>query len=167
MERVYIGIGSNLEKPIEQVYEAVVTMMELASTEWRGVSSLYVSKPQGPQDQPDFVNAVVAIDTELSPRELLEILQAAEQQQGRIRTRHWGERIIDLDILLYGNEVVNESDLKIPHPRMEERPFVMVPLLEVALSLSDLTAQPDVVKDYIATNPQHIEGDSEDSDLSR
>ncbi len=167
MERVYIGIGSNLEKPIEQVYEAVVCMMELGSTEWRGVSSLYVSKPHGPQDQPDFVNAVVAVDTELSPRELLQILQSAEQRQGRVKTRHWGERVIDLDILLYGNEVVNEPDLVIPHPRMEERPFVMVPLLEVALALSDLTAQPDVVKDYIATNPQHIEGDSEDSDLSR
>ncbi|MDF1760941.1 MAG: 2-amino-4-hydroxy-6-hydroxymethyldihydropteridine diphosphokinase [Coxiellaceae bacterium] len=166
MERVYIGIGSNLEKPIEQVYEAVVSMMELGSTEWCGVSSLYISKPQGPQDQPDFVNAVVAVDTELSPRELLQILQAAEQQQGRVKNRHWGERIIDLDILLYGNEVVNEPDLVIPHPRMEERPFVMVPLLEVALALSDLTAQPDVVKDYIATNPQHIEGDSENSNLS-
>ncbi len=167
MERVYIGIGSNLEKPIEQVYEAVVTTMELPSSEWCGVSSLYVSKPQGPQDQPDFVNAVVAIDTELSPRELLTILQNAEQQQGRVETRHWGERIIDLDILLYGNEVIKEADLVIPHPRMEDRPFVMVPLLEIALKLSHLTDQPDVVKDYISTNSEQTEANGEDSDIPR
>ncbi len=167
MERVYIGLGSNLQNPVEQIYEAIVTIMSLPRSTWCGVSSLYISKPQGPQDQPDFVNAVAVVDTELTPRALLTILQQQEKAQGRVKTRHWGERVIDLDILLYGNVVMNEPDLVIPHPRMQERSFVMVPLLEVILPAADLTAQPDVVKDYLADNPQHIDQDGKDSNIPR
>ncbi len=153
MERVYIGLGSNLSNPVEQIYEAIVSLMSLPQSTWLSVSSLYVTKPHGPQDQPDFVNAVAAVDTDLAPRELLEILQSLESDQGRIKTRKWGERTIDLDILLFGSRIINEPDLVVPHPRMQERSFVMVPLLEVLLPLSDLEAQPDVVKKYLAENP--------------
>lgn len=165
MERVYIGLGSNLRHPVEQIFEAIVFLMDLPRSQWLGVSSLYISKPHGPQDQPDFVNAVAVVDTQLEPFELLQILQDYEKRQGRVKTRHWGERVIDLDILLYGNHVLDQPDLVIPHPRMQERPFVMVPLLEVILPDAHLTEQPDVVKDYLAQQ-QNVTSDSEDSDLS-
>lgn len=167
MERVYIGLGSNLANPVEQIYEAIIALMDLPQSQWVAVSSLYVSKPHGPQNQPDFVNAVAAIDTDLSPEQLLVHCQELEDKQGRLRTRRWGERTIDLDILLYGNQMINTDKLVVPHPHMHERSFVMVPLLEVLLPTADLTAQPDVVKDYLAKNPELIAGHEKNSDLSR
>ncbi len=100
-------------------------------------SSLYGCKPMGPQDQPDYVNAVVAVDTLLSPADLLQQLRRIEEMQGRERTgEHWGPRIIDLDLLMYGKQVIDTDELKVPHPGMHERDFVIIPLAEIAGNLN-------------------------------
>ena len=96
------------------------------------VSSLYQSPPMGPPDQPDYVNAVLSLETALTPHQLLDLLQSIEQLHGRERKRHWGERTLDLDILLYGEQTLNDARLKIPHPGMLERAFVLYPLAEIA-----------------------------------
>lgn len=138
----YIGLGSNLEAPIEQVRAA---LKELATLPLSGVvaaSSLYASRPVGPQDQPDFINAVAALETRLSPLALLDQLQALEQQhRRRRRQRHWGPRTLDLDLLLYANDAIDTPRLRVPHPQMTARAFVLLPLAEIAPSL-DLLQQP-------------------------
>lgn len=98
-------------------------------------SSLYASKPQGPQDQPDFVNAVAKIKTQLSATSLLASLQTLEKEQGKVKKRHWGERVIDLDILLYGSVTIQTTTLTIPHPEIPYRDFVLLPLSELVLEL--------------------------------
>jgi 2-amino-4-hydroxy-6-hydroxymethyldihydropteridine diphosphokinase len=135
--RAYIGIGSNLENPVAQVKEAIEELKVLPDTILAACSSLYSSKPMGPQDQPDYVNAVAALDTLLSPVELLQHLQRIEELQGRERDgEQWGPRILDLDLLLYGKKVIDADGLKIPHPGLHERDFVIVPLAEVAGNLN-------------------------------
>lgn len=129
--RVAIGLGSNLDSPKLQIQRACATLQSLAHTRWIGISELVFSKPQGPQDQPDFVNAVCILETRLSPNELLHALQHIEQSQGRIKRRHWGERLIDLDILLYGEQQLVQPDLVIPHPQMAQRDFVILPLAQI------------------------------------
>ncbi|MGR6981544.1 2-amino-4-hydroxy-6-hydroxymethyldihydropteridine diphosphokinase [Testudinibacter sp. P27/CKL/0425] len=131
-QRCYIALGSNLATPIEQLKSAVSSLENLTQTELIAVSSFYRSKPLGPQDQPDFVNAVATIETELSPLALLDALQQIEQQQGRVRLRRWGERTLDLDILLYGDQVIQSERLTVPHYDMHNREFVIVPLYEIA-----------------------------------
>lgn len=134
MTEVLIGIGSNLDGPINQVKRAFQYLDELPGTELIKRSSLYTSKPQGPQDQEDYVNAVALIDTSLTPIDLLSALKDIENKFGRIKTRHWGERVIDLDILFYGDQVVktDEPDLTIPHAEALNRDFVILPALEIA-----------------------------------
>jgi 2-amino-4-hydroxy-6-hydroxymethyldihydropteridine diphosphokinase len=135
--RAYVGIGSNLEDPVAQVKEAVEELKVLPDTILAARSSLFSGKPMGPQDQPDYVNAVVALDTLLSPAELLQQLQRIEELQGRERDgEHWGPRILDLDLLLYGKKVIDADGLKVPHPGMHERDFVIVPLAEIAGNLN-------------------------------
>ncbi len=129
---VYIGLGSNLVNPAQQIQQAKQAIAQLPSTKGLLMSSLYSSPPMGPQDQPDYINAVIALDTTLSPHELLDTLQQIEQQQGRVRSRHWGERTLDLDILLYDNDVISDARLTIPHPGIAERAFVLYPLAEIA-----------------------------------
>ncbi len=129
--RVAIGLGSNLDSPKLQIQRACATLQSLANTRWIGVSELVFSKPQGPQDQPDFVNAVCVLETLLTPIELLHTLQQIEQSQGRIKKRHWGERLIDLDILLYGEQQLVEPELVIPHPQIAQRDFVILPLAQI------------------------------------
>lgn len=131
MATAYIGIGSNLEDPYLQVNTAILNLDKLPHSNLISQSSVYSSKPQGPQDQPDFVNAVAKITTTLSPLELLSSLQKQEQAQGKIKLRHWGERLIDLDILLFDNVEVNSEKLTIPHPQMHLRDFVLLPLAEI------------------------------------
>ena len=99
-------------------------------------SSLYSSPPMGPQDQPDYINAVVEIDTTLFAHNLLDALQGIEQQQGRVRDRHWGERTIDLDLLVYGNNILDDERLNVPHPGIAERSFVLYPLAEIVSDLN-------------------------------
>ena len=136
MTTVYIGLGANVDGPIEQIHIALRTLKALPETELIRCSSLYGSAPLGPEDQPDYVNAVAELETTLAPLDLLDALQAIEKIQGRIKHRHWGERCIDLDILLYGNETLNSERLNLPHHEMANRSFVVTPLLEIA---SDLT----------------------------
>jgi len=132
----YIGLGSNLSEPIEQVKNAINKIEKIAQSQVVTVSSLYLSKPMGPQDQDDYINAVLALETSLSAIELLNTLQAIENEAGRVRKENrWGARILDLDIILFGDEVINSERLTIPHYGMVEREFVLLPLVEIAPSL--------------------------------
>lgn len=132
MTLAYIGLGSNLSNSsgnsVTILQHAVQGLHALGAV---SVSGLYISTPLGPQDQPDYWNAVAALDTELTPHGLLTALQQLEQQAGRIRLRHWGERTLDLDILLYGQQRLQTSELTIPHAGLLLRNFVVLPLLEL------------------------------------
>lgn len=127
----YIGLGSNLDNPESQVKTAIEALAGLSQIRLQDRSSLYRSAPMGPQDQPDYVNAVVKLSTGLEPEALLDKLQGIERVQGRVRTQRWGPRTLDLDILLYGQCVVATERLKIPHPGIAERSFVLYPLAEI------------------------------------
>ena len=128
-----IGLGSNLADPVAQVRQAFAALARLPDTRLVGRSSLWRSAPMGPADQPDYVNAVAMLETGLAPLDLLDALQAIEQEQGRVRDgMRWGPRTLDLDLLLYGETIMNDTRLTIPHPGLCERDFVLVPLLEVA-----------------------------------
>lgn len=127
----YIGLGSNINQPYLQLKNAIEALAALHETTVLQDSGYFVSKPMGPKDQPDYVNAVVLIETTLNARELLKHCQLIEQQQGRIKIRHWGERSIDLDILLYADEQINQRDLIVPHPGIGQRDFVYMPLLKL------------------------------------
>lgn len=131
----YIGLGSNIEQPIQQITQALHALQHLPDSQFIGASSLYRSPPLGPQDQPDFINAVACLHTALSPLALLAQLQAIEQQQGRQRLRHWGPRSLDLDLLLYGNQQIDLPELTVPHPGLSLRDFVLLPLQELAGNL--------------------------------
>lgn len=132
----YIGLGSNLDNPEQQIRRARVTLAELEDVEELAFSSLYRSHPMGPQDQPDYVNAVMAVLTCLPALDLLRCLQRIELEQGRIRNgTRWCARTLDLDLLLYADHQINESDLTVPHPGMAERAFVLYPLHEIAPDL--------------------------------
>lgn len=136
MITAYIAVGSNLADPVSQAKKAIETLKTLPESEFIKASELYSSTPMGPQNQPDYINAVVAIKTNLTPLQLLDCTQAIEQEQGRVRKdERWGPRTLDLDILLYGNEVINSERLTIPHYGMKEREFVLYPLAEIAPSL--------------------------------
>ena len=127
----FIGLGSNLDDPIGHVSSALKELALLEECELIKASSLYSSAPVGPQDQPDFINAVAEIATELSPEALLDQLQSLEQKHQRVRERHWGPRTLDLDILLYGNQIIETERLSVPHTFMHERSFVLYPLAEI------------------------------------
>lgn len=135
MVKCYIAIGSNLADPVAQAESAIAALQQLAESNLLSVSSLYGSKPMGPQDQPDYINAVTCIETTLSPLPLLDALQQIENTQGRERLQRWGARTLDLDILLYGNEIIDSPRLTIPHNGMKEREFVLYPLAEIAPEL--------------------------------
>lgn len=127
-----MALGSNLRDPGGQLRAGVAALGRLPQTRVEVCSSFYASAPVGYADQPDFVNAVAAISTGLSARELLDALLAIERNQGRVRELPNGPRTLDLDIVLYGNHTICEPGLTVPHPRMRERAFVMVPLAEIA-----------------------------------
>lgn len=136
MERVYIGLGSNLATPLEQLRSALAALAALPQTELVAQSSFYSSDPLGPTDQPRYVNAVAALDTELAPLELLDALQRIELEQGRTRkAERWGPRTLDLDILLFGERQLDEPRLTVPHYHMHARAFVLYPLAEIAPGL--------------------------------
>ena len=135
MSLVYIGLGANLDQPQQQLEQALIELAQLPHSELISHSSLYHSKPVGPQDQPDYINAVALIETTLSPLELLDALQQLEQDHGRIRKRHLGERTLDLDIILIDHQVIESERLTVPHPFAQQRSFVLVPLAEIAPQL--------------------------------
>jgi 2-amino-4-hydroxy-6-hydroxymethyldihydropteridine diphosphokinase len=129
--KAFIGLGSNLGEREAMIRLALDDLARLPSTRLVRASSLYDTEPVGEVDQPNFLNAVAQIDTELTARQLLWNLQLIERRLGRVRTQRWGPRTIDLDLLLYGNLVVEEPDLKVPHPELSHRSFVLVPLVEL------------------------------------
>ena len=132
MNKVYIALGSNLANPQAQLTAALQALNELSDSRLTAVSSFYQSKPLGPQDQPDYVNAVACLETSLAPLALLDELQRIEHEQGRVRLRRWGERTLDLDILLYADHIIQSERLTVPHYDMHQREFVIIPLVEIA-----------------------------------
>ena len=129
----YIGLGSNLDNPELQLDAALDALHDLPDTNLVKYSSFYRSLPLGPGGQPDFINAVALLDSGLEARRLLAQLQSIENRQGRTRDgQRWGPRTLDLDMLLYGNQVIDEPELTVPHPGIRHRNFVLMPLLELA-----------------------------------
>jgi 2-amino-4-hydroxy-6-hydroxymethyldihydropteridine diphosphokinase len=135
MALVYIGLGANLDQPQQQLEQALIELARLPNTLLVTHSSLYHSKPVGPQDQPDYVNGIALLDTPLEPLVLLDALQQLEQDHGRLRKRHWGERTLDLDIILIDDKIINSERLTIPHPFAQQRSFVLIPLAEISPDL--------------------------------
>jgi 2-amino-4-hydroxy-6-hydroxymethyldihydropteridine pyrophosphokinase len=136
MSICYIALGSNLEDPFAQANQAIMALQQLPQSKVIDVSPFYRSKPLGPQDQNDYLNAVIKINTTLSPIALLDQLQAIEQSQGRVRKdNRWGARTLDLDILLYDDLVIDSERLTIPHYHMQFREFVLYPLFDIAPTL--------------------------------
>ncbi|USD20759.1 2-amino-4-hydroxy-6-hydroxymethyldihydropteridine diphosphokinase [Microbulbifer variabilis] len=131
MEKVFIGLGSNLSEPQKQLRSALAAMEEIPDCRLLRCSSFYHSAPIGPGEQPDYVNAVVELECALTPIELLDQLQTIEQAHGRERSVRWGARTLDLDVLLFGEQQLDETRLQVPHPRMAERNFVLQPLAEL------------------------------------
>jgi len=128
----FVALGANLDDPQAQVRSAIAALVELPRTRLVRASSLYRSAPVGYSNQPDFINAVAEVATGLAPRELLDALLALEHRRGRVRDFPNAPRTLDLDIILYGDLALHEHGLTIPHPRMHERAFVLVPLVEIA-----------------------------------
>ena len=153
VQRAFVGLGGNLGDVETTLVEALWAIDGLPQTSIRAQSALYRSKPWGRGDQPDFLNGAVELQTRMTPRVLLEHLLAIEERFGRVRAKEdrWGPRTLDLDLLVFGEEVIAEPGLHVPHPRLHERAFVLVPLAEIAPSLhivgqgkvSDLLAQVD------------------------
>jgi 2-amino-4-hydroxy-6-hydroxymethyldihydropteridine diphosphokinase len=132
----YIGLGSNLAKPVAQIRSARAAITAIAGVQELAFSSLYHSLPMGPQDQPDYVNAVMGVETDLLPMNLLHSLQNIENDQGRVRKgERWGARTLDLDVLIYGDQEIDLPDLTVPHKGLDERSFVLYPLFEIAPQL--------------------------------
>lgn len=127
----WIALGANLDDPVSQVESAIAALGGMPGTQLVAHSSLYRSAPWGYADQPDFVNAVARVSTQLAARELLAQMLALEDRRGRVRSVRNGPRTLDLDLLLYDDVCIDEPELVVPHPRMHERAFVLVPLLEV------------------------------------
>lgn len=137
----YIGMGSNLGDSQQILQQAARQLTELGQVK---VSRLYQSPPMGPQDQPHYYNAVAQLITPLSPLELLDQLQQIEQDAGRVRLRRWGERTLDLDLLIYADQHIQNDRLTVPHIGLLERDFVIVPLLDIDL---DLVVKGQALKD--------------------
>ena len=159
MERVYIGLGSNLAEPQSQLRSALLALQALPDSRFIGCSSLYASDPLGPADQPRYVNAVAALDTRLEPHALLDQLQRIELEQGRQRkAERWGPRTLDLDILLFGERMLHDERLTVPHYHMHARAFVLYPLAELApgLQLPDGRALTDLLADCPFTGLERI-----------
>ncbi|CAI8794768.1 MULTISPECIES: 2-amino-4-hydroxy-6-hydroxymethyldihydropteridine diphosphokinase [Pseudomonas] len=151
MERIYIGMGSNLAEPAEQLRSAIQALAQLPDTQLVGVSAFYQSDSLLP-GQPRYTNAVAALDSRLAPLDLLDALQAIETGQGRERLERWGPRTLDLDILLFGDRLIDEPRLKIPHYHMQARAFVLYPLAELAPADLRL-ADGRLLKDLLAACP--------------
>lgn len=151
----YVAIGANLGNPVEKVREAIQNLGLLPHTRLLRASSLYLTAPMGLSDQPDFINAVAALETRLSPQEMLEALLAEEQHQGRIRSIVNAPRTLDLDLLLHGESVIDTPHLTLPHPRLHLRAFVLIPLAEIAPHLN-LPGRGSIAAWLPAVAGQHI-----------
>jgi len=131
----FIALGSNLEQPRDQIEAALQALQQLPASRLVAHSRLYQSEPVGPP-QPDYINAVAQLETALEPLPLLDELQALEQRHQRVRREHWGPRTLDLDILLYGDRIIDQPRLQVPHPHMTQRAFVLYPLADIAPALT-------------------------------
>lgn len=147
MALAYIGLGSNLEDPLAQVTRAFAELAQIPNTSLLARSAIYSSRAIGPE-QPDYINAATLLDTRLAPLALLDALQAIEQTHQRVRIQHWGPRTLDLDLLLYGDEIIAEERLRVPHPYLTQRSFVLYPLADITpdLHLPDGTPLADLLK---------------------
>lgn len=132
LTRAYLSLGSNLGNRIENINQAIERISAIHGVRLVNVSAYYETSPVGYLDQPDFVNCAVGIEADISPGQLLKSTMEIENEMGRMRSIRWGPRVIDIDILLYGEIKICHDNLVIPHPRMTERGFVMVPLAEIA-----------------------------------
>lgn len=143
MIRAYLALGSNLADPLQQVDAALAALDAIPQTHRAATSSFYRTPPYGPADQPDYLNAVVALDTELHAEALLDHTQRIEQEHGRVRkAERWGPRTLDIDIMLFGSAVIHTPRLTVPHYDMHNRAFMLLPLLEIAPTLRLPTGQP-------------------------
>lgn len=134
--RCFIGLGSNLGEPAAQIQQALDALRKLPNSRLVAISSLYRNPAIGPGQQPDYLNGVAELHTSLDALTLLSHLQNIELAQGRVRAERWGARTLDLDLLLYGDAVIDLPQLQIPHPRMHERNFVLFPLRDLAANLT-------------------------------
>lgn len=161
MAAVYLSLGSNLGDRESNIRGALDLLARDSDIQVERVSSLYETAPVGLSEQPDFMNAAVLVETDLPPTELLRRLQRMESALGRDRYQHWGPRIIDLDILLYGDQSLDTAFLTIPHPRMMGRAFVMAPLAEIApdLRLPDGRTPGEVLPDLADQRVQKVMAD--------
>ncbi|SMN00059.1 2-amino-4-hydroxy-6-hydroxymethyldihydropteridinepyrophosphokinase [uncultured Candidatus Thioglobus sp.] len=149
----YIGLGSNLNNPKQQIKDALLALNETKDVKVAALSSLYQSPPVDGSNQPDYINAVCEVDTHLTALELLRVCQHIETQQHRVREKKWGARTIDLDIITYGVQVLATHQLVIPHPEMMNRAFVLLPLAEIEADfkvpvLGDIRDLIDKLGDY-------------------
>lgn len=157
MIRVYLALGSNLADPLHQVQFALNALAVIPDTTLVATSSLYRTPPYGPPDQPDFLNAAVALDTALTAETLLDHTQCIELEQGRVRKVHrWGPRTLDLDIMLFGEQTLSTPRLTVPHYDMHNRAFMLLPLLEIApdLSLPNGTGIADLLATFDSSSIQ-------------
>jgi 2-amino-4-hydroxy-6-hydroxymethyldihydropteridine diphosphokinase len=163
--RAWLSLGSNLQQPVTQLKEALRRLGSLAEIRILGVSHLYRTPPWGDKRQNDFVNAVAQVETRLEPMPLLRVLQSIENDMGRQRSgRRWGPRLIDIDLLLYGELSCRSQELELPHPRMHERAFVMVPLceLDAAVNIPDHGAAGDLLRTLDCTEIVRLDDEGHD-----
>lgn len=156
MVAAYIGLGSNLDDPAARITSALQSISLIPTTTLLRCSSRYRSRPRGPQDQPDYINAVAEIDTRLTAEQLFDCLQAIEKQQGRVRTQRWGPRTLDLDLLLFGGAVLHSDTLTVPHPEMHRRAFVLYPLHEIAPDI-EIPGHGSIRQLLRGVNPDEVE----------
>ena len=157
MTLAYIAIGSNLASPLDQVNAAIAALGEIPDSRTVAVSAFYRTPPLGPQDQPDYLNAALALETELEPEALLDHTQRIELAQGRVRKdERWGPRTLDLDIMLFGDRVIRTPRLTVPHYDMHNRGFMLWPLAEIApdLRFPDGSALGDCLQALGCAKPQ-------------
>jgi len=164
----YVGLGSNLEDPAEQVRKALGELNSIPDTRCLARSSLYVSTPVGPPDQPEYINAAAALLTGLDPRSLLDHLHAIERAHGRERRERWGPRTLDLDLLVFGETIMNTRELMLPHPEIRNRDFVLLPLHEIApeLWIPGVGALAEMVPERFPAGLTLWKGDASDFDES-
>lgn len=157
MVKAFLGLGSNIGEREAQLDEAIKILNNFEGIKVTQVSDIYETEPVGYTEQPNFLNLCVEIETTLAPRELLSCCLETEQQLHRVRVVRWGPRTLDVDILLYGNQIIEEENLTVPHPRMNERSFVLIPLNDIASNeieprsnqtIGNLVTADDTVKKY-------------------